>query len=84
MHPGYSLQTSWSPSRYVTLTAEAFRLRRRDYSGVDFYHYVEANDTRDTGLLLGVKLGQWPGAAGGAIVALGALASSGQGRSAAP
>lgn len=73
VHPGYSLQTSWSPSRYLTLTAEAFRLRRRDYSSDARYRYWDANETRDTGLMLGVKLGQWPGAAGAAIVGLAAV-----------
>jgi hypothetical protein len=75
IHPGFSLQTSWSPSRYITLTVEGFSLRHRDREVVhNRFSYGDLD--RDTGVLIGAKLGQWPGAVAGVVAALGVLAQS--------
>jgi hypothetical protein len=79
--PGFSIQASWCPSRYLTLTTEAFSVRRRDYTYADFRYSMLGEVTRDNGLLLGAKVGLWPGAAAGAVAALAALVSSNSGRS---
>jgi hypothetical protein len=73
--PGFSFQASWCPSRYLTLTTEAFSVRRRDYAYRDFFYSRLGEVTRDNGLLFGAKLELWPGAAAGAVAALGAMLS---------
>jgi hypothetical protein len=79
--PGFSIQASWCPSRYLTLTTEAFTVRRRDYAYRDFRYSMLGDVTRDNGLLLGVKVGLWPGAVAGTVAALGVLAQGSFGRS---
>ncbi|MGE5178561.1 MAG: hypothetical protein ACM3PF_05640 [Bacteroidota bacterium] len=71
--PFFSLQASWSPSRYVTLTAESYTLRRREYLYGEAMRPVGSEDVRETGILVGFKVGQWPGAAAGLVAALPAL-----------
>lgn len=78
--PGFSIQASWCPSRYLTLTTEAFSVRRRDYTYQDFRYSMLGEVTRDNGLLLGVKVGLWPGVVAGTVAALAAMLNSGAGR----
>jgi hypothetical protein len=78
--PGFSVQVSWCPSRYLTVTTEAFSVRRRDYSYRDERYALLGEVRRDNGLLLGAKVGLWPGAVAGAAAALVALWNSGAGR----
>jgi hypothetical protein len=66
--PGFSVQASVSPSRYVTLAVEGYTLARHDYT---------AGDVRENGVLAGVKIGQWPGAAGAFFATLAALLEGG-------
>lgn len=79
--PGFSIQANWCPSRYLTITAEGFSVRRRDYSYRDERYALLGETTRDSGLLLGAKVGLWPGAVAGTVAALAALLNSGSGRS---
>jgi hypothetical protein len=76
LSPGYSLQAGWSPSRYLTLTTEIFTVRRRQYRYV-WYYAVDPSEVRETGVMVGVKVGQWPGAVGGVVAALWVLLQAG-------
>lgn len=71
--PFLSLQASWSPSRYVTLTAESYTLRRRESLYAGAIRPIGSEDVRETGILVGFKVGQWPGAAAGLVAALPTL-----------
>lgn len=72
--PGFSVQASCSPSRFLTLTIEGFSVRRRDETFEDPRYRILGDTIRDTGVSAGIKLGQWPGAAAGALAALVAVA----------
>lgn len=74
--PGYSMQATFSPNLYLSLTAEVFSLHRmeRRYS-------ISANretevDLHELDLLLGVKVGRLPGLLGGAVAGVVALVSA--------
>jgi len=64
--PALCLQASVSPSRYLTLTVEGFTEQRNRYGHGGF-------GIRDTGILAGVRLCGWPGAAVGALPVLAAF-----------
>jgi hypothetical protein len=68
--PGFSLQVSLNPSRYVSVTTEVFTIRHYGYSS------RERTEARDTSVLLGGRIGQWPGAVAGAVALFAALAMS--------
>jgi hypothetical protein len=64
--PALSLQASVSPSRYLTLTVEGFTEKQSRYGYRGF-------GIRDTGILAGLRLCGWPGAAVGALPVLAAF-----------
>jgi hypothetical protein len=66
--PSYSLQASWFLSRYLTLTAEGYTLRRLEYRHRGILAYGPSDDVNESGVLIGAKLGQWPGLVGGVLV----------------
>jgi hypothetical protein len=66
--PGYTLQLAVNPSRYLGLVTEVFTIERRGDSPYYFYanpRPASSEVTRDTGLMGGVRIGQWPGAVTG-------------------
>jgi hypothetical protein len=67
--PALSLQASVSPSRYLTLTVEGFTEQRNR-------HGYEGFRIRDMGILAGMRLCGWPGAAVGALPVLAAFFES--------
>jgi hypothetical protein len=70
--PGYSIQASLSPSRYISLTTEVFTIRRRQ----GFYEggrETSIRNVRETGVMVGGKVGQWPGAVAGILPMLAFL-----------
>lgn len=66
--PSYSLQASWFPSRYVTLTAEGYTLRRLEYHYRGVFAYGPSEEVNESGILIGAKFGQWPGLVSGILV----------------
>jgi len=67
--PALCLQASVSPSRYLTFSVEGFTEQRNRYGYPGF-------GIRDTGILAGVRLCGWPGAAVGALPVLAAYFES--------
>jgi hypothetical protein len=68
--PAYSLQVSLNPSRYVSLTTEVFSARHRKY------HSRYWEEIGETGVMAGVRIGQWPGAVAGVLPILTSLFTS--------
>lgn len=72
--PVYSVQVSLNPSRYVSLTVEVLTARhQRDNYG---YSGWEVEEFRETGLMAGIRIGQWPGAVAGVLPILTTLFAS--------
>lgn len=75
--PGFAIQMGLSPSRYLTLNVTAFSVRRRDEvygSGFEARRLSYTEPYRDTGVLVGLRVGRWPGAVAGGLVAMLAVA----------
>ncbi|HEV8128874.1 MAG TPA: hypothetical protein VGQ14_04390, partial [Candidatus Eisenbacteria bacterium] len=65
--PGLSLQVGLNPSRYVGVTAEAFTISQYQYSPHG------RTSVSDKGVLVGGRIGQWPGAVSGVVALFAAL-----------
>ena len=72
--PTYSMQVSMNPSRYVSLTAEVLTAQHHRYGYRDSRWGVE--EFRETGLMAGIRIGQWPGAVVGVLPILTTLFAS--------
>jgi hypothetical protein len=70
--PGLSLQVSLNPSRYLSLTTEVFTVRRRDYRYLGL-RAISSEEYSDTGIMTGVRVGQWPGAVAGVLPLIASL-----------
>jgi len=66
MPPGFSIQASLNPSRYISLTTEVFTIRRSENRYEDG-RLTSIQYVRDTGVMVGGKVGQWPGAVVGVL-----------------
>jgi hypothetical protein len=67
--PGFSIRTSLNPSRYISFTAEVFNVGRSEYRHNGIW-YASVQNVRDTGVMVGGKVGQWPGAVVGSLAVL--------------
>jgi len=62
--PGFSLQANYTLSRWFTLNTETYYVRHRTYN---------YGERENVGVLVGAKVGRWPGAIGGLLAGLTAL-----------